>query len=121
MDDVRLFMAAAMSSAVVHDECTNYNCTNCKAPCCCFHVNLTPLEIESGSFLTEETHGVRILARKADGSCVYRLDNGHCSIYASRPYVCRTYTCEQDRTRITDEARYETGIPNVKFPEDKNT
>jgi Fe-S-cluster containining protein len=124
MDDVQIFVTAAMSAAVVSDECAAYNCTNCKAPCCCLHVNLTDLELANGAFLTQEEKipgtekTVRILARTKDGACVYRLPDGRCSIYATRPYVCRTYTCENDRERITDEARYETGVPNIKLLED---
>jgi hypothetical protein len=34
------------------------------------------------------------LARKPDGSCVYLDDRSRCSIYPSRPAVCRNFTCE---------------------------
>jgi Fe-S-cluster containining protein len=34
------------------------------------------------------------LKRKPDGSCMYLDDRSRCSIYSSRPSVCRTFTCE---------------------------
>ncbi len=100
---------AAMSAAVVSDECAEYNCTNCKAPCCGLHVTLTPVEHESGVFITTQPLGVYILAQKENGACIYQMDDGRCSIYHRRPYVCRTYTCEHDKERITDKARFVTG------------
>jgi hypothetical protein len=34
------------------------------------------------------------LKRRPDGSCVYLDDRNRCSMYSSRPVVCRTFTCE---------------------------
>jgi len=116
-----LFVSAAMSAAFVSEDCSTYNCTNCKAPCCKLHVGITQQELDNGAYLLTEAPGYPILARKKDGACVYQNKDGSCGIYTRRPYVCRTYTCATD-TRIDDKARFETGTPNINIllPEEKS-
>jgi len=123
--DFNVQIQAAMSASIVADECTSYNCTNCKAPCCSFHVGVNEQEQKNGQYMVyrpyeEEVPEYAILARKKDGSCVYQNADGSCGIYKKRPWICRTYTCEND-TRIDDKAKFETGKPNVDtlFPEEK--
>jgi len=115
-----LYMSAAMSAAMVEGDCTEYNCVNCKAPCCGFHVGLNEQELKNGHYLVTEAPGYPILARTKEGACVYQNPDGSCGIYARRPWICRTYTCEKD-TRIDDVARFETGRPNIDtlLPDEK--
>ena len=44
------------------------------------------------------------LQRKPDGACVYLDDRNRCSIYSSRPVVCRTFTCGENGWKLTPQA-----------------
>lgn len=114
--DINVQLTAAMAATIVTDECASYNCTNCKAPCCKYHVGVNDQEQKNGHYLLEypypELPKYAILARKKDGSCVYQNPDGSCGIYHKRPWICRTYTCEKD-DRIDNKSRFETGTPNV--------
>lgn len=66
-------------------------CSRCDALCCRLTVVLQPEE-RMPSHLTEERGGQRVMARDEEGWCV-AVDAAHmrCSIYASRPQVCRRF------------------------------
>jgi len=36
------------------------------------------------------------LPKKEDGSCVHQGEGGVCSVYGTRPSVCRNYLCAYD-------------------------
>jgi len=70
-------------------------CNGCTA--CCRSPNMPPrlTEEERGNYPDAEMNellGDWSLPRKADGSCVKLID-GKCSIYESRPYICRVFDC----------------------------
>ena len=119
--ELLMYYDVAYSTSQVEEEKSKYNCVNCKAPCCKFHVGVNAQEVNSKKYMISWQPGYPILARKSDGSCVYQRPDGSCGIYNRRPWICRTYTCEHD-TRINDESKYKTGRPNVEslFPEEKN-
>lgn len=74
-------------------QSTNVNCGSCSA--CCTTPNLSIQISEDEALRLDHTvrdDGLVLLARKEDGSCKYHIE-GQCSIYASRPRVCRGYDC----------------------------
>ena len=81
------------------------SCKNCGACCTLFLVNLSRNEYASGRYQTLlQDHGViknfahaqrcgaHLVAKNADDSCIYRVDN-RCRIHAARPQVCRDFFC----------------------------
>jgi Fe-S-cluster containining protein len=81
------------------------SCKNCGACCTLFLVNLSRNEYASGRYQTQlQEHGViknfahaqrcgaHLVAKNADDSCIYRVDN-RCRIHAARPQVCRDFFC----------------------------
>lgn len=77
-------------------NCTERHAT-CHAACCViYRVHLTAGEVRQGDLLWDLTDPYR-LVRKQFGRCIY-LDEGTlgCTIWASRPQVCRGYSCRQD-------------------------
>jgi Fe-S-cluster containining protein len=44
------------------------------------------------------------LKRKPDGACIYLDDRSACSIYSSRPVVCRTFTCAENGWKLSPQA-----------------
>ena len=80
-------------------------CKSCGLCCKLFYINLAKEEYLSGKYKTElgkygliedfgsaKGCGANLLAKKADGSCVY-LKNNLCSIHNHRPKVCREFFC----------------------------
>lgn len=75
------------------------SCNGCGLCCKLFLINLSKEEYQSGKYRTmfEEhnlpaKYGARLLARNANGSCVY-LEGNECSIHADRPKVCQDFFC----------------------------
>lgn len=103
-----------MAPDLVAADLAEYNCINCKAPCCRLAVRLTTIEIRSGTYLhtlTRESNGDigAYIPQTKEGNCMYRcVEEGICTIYQRRPLVCRGYTCEND-PRIDNTCKYETG------------
>ena len=52
-------------------------------------------------FDSVEQFGLNILKKNIDDSCVYLLDN-KCSVYDSRPQVCRDFFCGSDKADFKD-------------------
>ncbi|MCG3152595.1 MAG: hypothetical protein GEEBNDBF_01897 [bacterium] len=102
-------------------------CAACRALCC--RVSVIPLDpryawdrsiIAAGDATLAAIDGQPspVIARQASGSCQY-LDEAtdRCSIYARRPYVCRTWGClsREDAFRLGMTA-VEEGIDPRKMP-----
>lgn len=91
------------------------NCVRCDAVCCRLTVVLMAEDDVPPRFTTRNAHGVEVMARDEDGWCV-AIDQGRmcCSIYASRPSICRKFAmggpyCREVRAEYADcNAR---GIP----------
>ncbi len=69
----------------------------CAAACCTlYNVILTPDEVRSGELLWDLARPYA-LPRDALGRCTY-LERGtlKCTVWATRPQVCRQYSCEKD-------------------------
>lgn len=91
-------------------------CGTCKTAVCCRAkvINITKEEHESGlydsiempvSMLTGVNKNLQfILAKELDEPCPYLGDHNECTIYETRPGVCRVYSCLND-TNITPEMR----------------
>lgn len=90
------------------------SCHSCGSCCRLFLINLTEKEFNSGKYLTEsdsndhfedfssiEEYGLNILKKNDDESCIYLLDN-KCSVYESRPEVCRDFFCGSDRKEFSE-------------------
>lgn len=66
-------------------------CGTCVACCQHLHIDLEPDELTQG-LATQEVDGVKVLAKREDGSCVYLVQN-QCQIYGQRPRTCRIFDC----------------------------
>ncbi|MGN6151527.1 MAG: YkgJ family cysteine cluster protein [Lysobacteraceae bacterium] len=95
------------------------SCRNCDAVCCRLTVVLQP-EDRIPRHLTAHTDaGLHVMARDEDGWCVaVDAANGMCSIYETRPDVCRRFAeagpyCRSIRSEHAD--RLARGIPLVLY------
>ncbi len=68
------------------------SCAHCEAVCCRLTVVLAPGDIVAPAFVARPADGVAVMARDADGWCS-ALDRTRmcCSIYETRPSVCRKF------------------------------
>ena len=68
------------------------HCDNCDAVCCRLTVVLMPDDNVAEHFTELTPAGLRVMARDEEGWCV-ALDGSRmcCSIYESRPAVCRSF------------------------------
>ena len=91
------------------------SCSRCEAVCCRLTVVLAPNDVVAPEWITHNADGVAVMARSADGWCS-ALDRTRmcCSIYETRPDVCRKFAmggpyCRAERENFErDKAR---GIP----------
>ncbi|WCE03405.1 YkgJ family cysteine cluster protein [Pseudoxanthomonas sp. JBR18] len=93
-------------------------CGGCDAICCRLTVVLDP-DDRVPSHLTDYTHdGLHVMARDEEGWCVAVDPEMGCSIYASRPDVCRRFVmgapyCRDVRQVHHDQLR--RGIPLTMY------
>lgn len=68
------------------------DCGHCDAVCCRLTVVLQEGDRIPAHYTTRTAQGLQVMARDEEGWCV-ALDAGHmrCSIYATRPQVCRQF------------------------------
>jgi len=109
--------AGAVQATATHSESGDQtpHCDRCDAVCCRLTVVLLPGDQVPPRFTTHNAHGIEVMARDEDGWCV-AIDQGRmcCSIYASRPSICRKFAmggpyCREVRAEYADcNAR---GIP----------
>lgn len=86
----------------------------CKARCCSFTFSLSFQDLDEGVVRWEYGRPYRI-RKRPDGMCVHNDGGCACSVYAQRPYVCRTYDCRQDpRVWVDFEARIPAPMPGEK-------
>lgn len=83
-------------------------CSGCLAPCCRTNDRMVLLSASEAQRLPFELRNVELpdgqvvenvahLPRHPKtGDCVFRSDNGMCSIYELRPLVCRSFDCRTD-------------------------
>jgi|WetSurMetagenome_2_1015567.scaffolds.fasta_scaffold23824_4 Fe-S-cluster containining protein len=96
-------------------------CNGCGLCCKLFYINLSKEEYLSGKFKTElgeygvienfakvKGCGANLLAKNADGSCVY-LKNNLCGIHTDRPNVCREFFC------TTRAKKFEGMVEEIKM------
>ena len=95
------------------------HCDACDAVCCRLTVVLQPGDRVAGHFTTHTDTGLHVMARDEEGWCV-ALDGARmcCSIYDSRPEVCRRFAmagpyCREVRADYAD--RRERGIPLILY------
>lgn len=72
-------------------ERANAQRLSCRAGCadCCVD-DLTVFTIEAGVILRHHAALLETAAPHPPGACAFLDEEGHCRIYAQRPYVCRT-------------------------------
>ena len=88
------------------------SCTECGVCCKLFYINLSQKEYESGQYQTifqsessvenfnqAKSCGANFLAKKADGGCIYLVDN-KCSIHTIRPKVCHPFFCTSQNKKF---------------------
>jgi uncharacterized protein len=72
------------------------SCGTCRACCLRDRIFLHPKEDDHTKYryhIERVPEGrIRVLDRKADGSCAYLSDSG-CSIHDSKPYLCKEFDC----------------------------
>jgi Fe-S-cluster containining protein len=79
----------------------------CKSACCrMYRVNLTAGEVKSGKLLWDLAVPYA-LPRLPSGDCAYlNATSLQCTIWDSRPQVCRQYSCEKDPDVWSDFAGF---------------
>jgi Fe-S-cluster containining protein len=83
----------------------------CQSACCSLDVVLSPQDVEEGAVRWDLAHPYQ-LRRSADGYCCHlQRGSGGCEVYDQRPYVCRGYTCADDKRIWLD---FEKMIPNAE-------
>lgn len=85
-------------------------CTRCDAVCCRLTVVLQPEDRVPAHLTTITEAGLEVMARDEEGWCV-AVDGAHmhCSIYGSRPGVCRRFVmsgpyCRELRSEYSSRA-----------------
>lgn len=94
-------------------------CARCDAVCCRLTVVLQPEDRIPAHYTTQTAAGLHVMARDDEGWCV-AIDAAHmrCSIYDSRPDVCRRFAmsgpyCRELRADYRD--RNARGIPLLLY------
>ena len=105
------------ASAAVEPE-TPAHCSRCDAVCCRLTVVVMPEDKIPGHLL-EERDGLTVMARDEEGWCV-ALDGARmcCSIYATRPAVCRWFSMDGPycrSVRADYSARRTLGIELIMY------
>lgn len=81
----------------------------CRSACCSLDVVLSPQDVEEGAVRWDLGHPYQ-LRRSGDGYCCHlQRGSGGCEVYDRRPYVCRSYSCADDKRIWLD---FEKMIPN---------
>ena len=81
------------------------HCSSCAAVCCRLTVVLMPDDHVPERLIAYDAHGLRTMAKAEDGWCVaLDRDTNRCSIYATRPEICRKYamggpSCRDEREK----------------------
>jgi hypothetical protein len=72
-------------------------CSECTHQICCRGVFWIPIFDNDSKELLEievsKKHGVKILKKKKDKSCIYLGKDGKCTVWEIRPKECRDYFC----------------------------
>ncbi|RPE79664.1 YkgJ family cysteine cluster protein [Vulcaniibacterium tengchongense] len=102
---------------------TAARCDACDAVCCRLTVVLMPGDDVPARFTARTEAGLHVMAKDEDGWCV-AVDGArmHCSIYASRPAVCRRFVmdgpyCRDERAAYA--ARSGRGIALTLSPSEE--
>lgn len=100
------------------DEVAKLHCSRCDAVCCRLTVVVVPEDAIPGHLL-DERNGLPVMARDEEGWCV-ALDSARmcCSIYESRPAVCRVFATDGPYCRSVREeysARRAIGVELVEY------
>lgn len=79
-----------------------HHCSSCDAVCCRLTVVLQSTDRVPDRFTTYTDAGLHVMARDEDGWCV-AVDEAHmhCSIYETRPDVCRRFVMAGPYCRAT--------------------
>lgn len=80
------------------------HCDRCQACCCQLQVILMPGDAPPAYLAEIEEHGLSVMRRGDDGWCVaLDRDTMRCTIYASRPQVCRDFATGSAECRTERE------------------
>ncbi|MET1023600.1 MAG: YkgJ family cysteine cluster protein [Pseudoxanthomonas sp.] len=94
-------------------------CSSCDAICCRLTVVLDTDDTRVPAHLTTHTHeGLRVMARDEEGWCVAVGPDMGCTIYASRPTVCRRFVMGAPYCRDIREVHHDQlrrGIPLTMY------
>jgi Fe-S-cluster containining protein len=73
------------------------SCSNCEACCCRLLVVLMPDDVVPSRYVVRDERDLEVMDRLDDGYCVaLDRDTMRCSIYATRPFICREYEMGAD-------------------------
>jgi len=87
-------------STSLHPASPSIRCDACDAVCCRLLVILQPTDAVPAHLTEYNEMGLHVMARDDEGWCV-AVDSAHmrCSIYESRPKVCRIFAMGGDGCR----------------------
>lgn len=91
------------------------HCSDCEAVCCRLTVLLMPGDVIPAWLVEHDEHGLAHMAQHEDGWCVaVDRDSMRCTIYASRPQLCRDFATGSHACRDEREAWF--GKPAGTIP-----
>ncbi|MCP4599003.1 MAG: YkgJ family cysteine cluster protein [Proteobacteria bacterium] len=69
----------------------------CKGSCCKLWFSLSRQDLDEGVVKWKYSQPYAI-AQNEEGYCVHQDEKDHkCTVYEHRPYICRTYSCRDDK------------------------
>lgn len=102
-----------------HSVDTTIACDRCDAICCRLTVVVMADDDVPVRFTDETPDGLTVMARDEEGWCV-AIDQGRmcCSIYESRPAICRRFEMGSDNCRDVRDTHHDAlrrGIPLTMY------
>jgi Fe-S-cluster containining protein len=98
-DDPFRWPAVVLANAADEEQGRPVDCAArlpvCHAVCCMLKFALSAEEVEAGAVKWDIGHPYLIRGNR-DGYCTHNSPEGGCTVYDSRPGVCRRYTCADD-------------------------
>lgn len=97
----------AQPGPVVRTRTPRIHCDNCDAVCCRLTVVLMPEDRVPAHLTTQTEAGLQVMARDEEGWCVAVDGAQRCSIYETRPAICRKFamagpSCREVRADYAD-------------------
>ena len=93
---------------------SSVQCSACEAVCCRLPVLLMPEDAIPARYVAQDSHGLEVVAKSADGWCAALNRNTMlCSIYDIRPTICRGFDMGGHDCRDERAAWYGHNAPQI--------